>query len=193
MLRVDPYVPMADAVAIASVISSATVAIAVPVVAAHFQRRERVLVREQAAVDELRQTLDTAGIALTEALLVLDAVRERLVHGLPARSAADAEVEDRRATDEIWRHETRLAIRLGTSGMCYREYLLAARILHAAMRPDSRGGIGVPATPESLRLAYDNAVMHQNRFFDEARAVLDVAGTSQSVPSQWKIARSPES
>jgi hypothetical protein len=57
MLRVDPHVSMADAVAIASVISSATVAIAVPVVAAHFQRRERVLVREQAAFDELRQTL----------------------------------------------------------------------------------------------------------------------------------------
>ena len=184
---------MADAVAIASVISSATVAIAVPVVAAHFQRRERVLVREQAATDELRQTLDTAGIALTEALLVLDAVRERLVHNLPARSAADAEVEDRRATDEIWRHETRLAIRLGTSGMCYREYLLAAQIIHAALRPDSRGGTGVPATSESVRDAYDDAVTHQNRFFDEARAVLDVAGSSQSVPSQWKIERSPES
>ena len=180
---------MADAVAIASVISSATVAIAVPVFAAHFQRRERVLIREQAALDELRQTLDAAGVALTEALLVLDAVRERLVNDLPARPAADAEVEDRRATDEIWRHETRLAIRLGTGESCHEEYVAAARILHAALRPDSRGGTGLPATPEGVRVAYDSAVSHQNRFFDEARAVLDVAGGSRSVPSKWKIER----
>ena len=172
---------MADAVALASVISSATVAIAVPVVTAHLQRRERVLIREQAALDELRQTLDSAGIALTDALLVLDAVRERLIHDLPARPAADAEVEDRRATDEIWRHETRLAIRLGTGGTCYEEYLAAARTLHAALRPDSRGGTRVPATPESVRAAYDSAVSHQNRFFDAARAVLDgVSGTAEA-------------
>ena len=183
---------MADALGIVSVISSATVAIAVPFLASHFQRRERALAREQAAIDELRQTLDGAGIALTEALLVLDALRERVIHDLRARSAADAEAEDRRVTDEIWRYETRLAIRLGTAGTCYGEYLDAARILHAALRPDSRGGTGVPATAESLIAAYDNAVTHQNQFFEGARAVLEVAARSRSVPSQWKLERAPE-
>lgn len=182
---------MPDALGIASVISSATVAIAVPFLSFHFQRRERVLLREQAAIDEVRQTLDGAGVALTEALLVLDAVRERLAHGLPARSVADAEAEDRRVTDEIWRYETRLAIRLGTNGTCYSEYLKAARIVHAALRPDSRGGTGFPSTSKSLLVAYDLAVRHQNGFFDEARAVLDVAARDGSVPSQWKLDQSP--
>jgi hypothetical protein len=43
---------MADALGIVSVISSATVAIAVPFLTSHFQRRERALAREQAAIDE---------------------------------------------------------------------------------------------------------------------------------------------
>jgi hypothetical protein len=95
-------------------------------------------------------------------------------------------------TDEIWRYETRLAIRLGTAGACDRGYRDAARILHAALRPDSRGGSGVPATDESIKAAYDDAVTHQDQFFEGARGVLEVAGRSRSAPSQWKLDRSPE-
>jgi hypothetical protein len=53
---------MADALGIVSVISSATVAIAVPFLTSHFQRRERALAREQAAIDELRQTSSSRGL-----------------------------------------------------------------------------------------------------------------------------------
>ena len=185
----NAYAPrtLADAVGIVSVISTATVAIAVPYLTARVQRRDRVLARDQAAFDEIRQTLDTGGIALTEALLVLDGVAERVRRDLPPRSDAEAEVEDRKVTDEMWRCETRLGIRLGTNSACYLEYLSAAQIIHAALRPDSRGGSGVAATAESLAHDYDTAVDAQNRYFDQARAVLDVAGRSTSAPSRWNI------
>ena len=53
---------MADALGIVSVISSATVAVAVPFLTSHFQRRERALAREQAAMDELRKPWTVQGL-----------------------------------------------------------------------------------------------------------------------------------
>jgi hypothetical protein len=59
-------------IAVVSVISGATVAIAVPFISARLERHRLSLTANQARLDELRDVLDRGAIALTDAQMEMD-------------------------------------------------------------------------------------------------------------------------
>jgi hypothetical protein len=108
---------LADAVAIISIVSGATVAVTVPFISATLERRRLRWQTEMARMDELRTLLDTATVHMYEAWTVLYEIEqefgpESVGHVVsPTRARALAETLTAKF-DEVMRDELRLQVRV---------------------------------------------------------------------------------
>jgi hypothetical protein len=120
--------PVADPVAIISVVSGAAVAITVPLITSAVERRR---LREQvggARLDELRSVFDEAAVALDRALRALP-TWEVVAQTEPDDVAAYA--ESRKAVEVVGTQAERIAVRLGESSAAFAGYDRARqRLIH---------------------------------------------------------------
>ena len=124
---------MADAVAIVSIVSGAAVALGAPLIASRGERKRVRLQVNEARLDELRGVMDSASIAIVEADLALDdllaqaPVSDDDEHDpWPPTTKELGDVLVARVRD-VWRHEKKLAVRLGPEAQTYRSYRVLAQ------------------------------------------------------------------
>jgi hypothetical protein len=140
---------MASSVALASILTSGAVAVAVPLIAARLQRSQRRDDRRAEQFDELRSVVDSASIALAHAERTLRSLESAVEQ--ECRDAAGDEVgattdamlnivED--AVDEVAQAWHRVAARLGWTSETCRHYGSSLDQLKAelAMLVDVRAG-----------------------------------------------------
>jgi hypothetical protein len=125
-----------EAIALVSVASGATVAVAVPYINARLERSKLRAQSHAARLDELRATLDEAVIALSSAQSASE-VAERSVEAAQhsratasRRAVATQEIDAlRAATDRVERDAQLLGVRLGAASDPVRAYESARRAL----------------------------------------------------------------
>jgi hypothetical protein len=133
-------------IAVVSVISGATVAIAVPFISARLERHRLSLTANQARLDELRDVLDRGAIALTDAQMEMDnsmswvqhavkqweKVGKPLTMNLEPFFARRLRYQD--AMEQVWRAANSMAVRLGHEHSLYTFYLSAAESGRVVLR-----------------------------------------------------------
>jgi hypothetical protein len=100
---------MADPVAIASVVSTATVAVTVPFIGAQLERRRLHSQARGERLSELRALLDDAAVHLEEALWAL----HELEKDFKPKQRSAAAVRVLKFADQVMRDNVRLSVRLG--------------------------------------------------------------------------------
>lgn len=127
---------MADAVALASIGASASVAIIVPLIASRLERGKLRLQAGVARLDELRSVLDTAALALGTSMTTL---RNAERHIADSQGDNASSVDDERtrqtlqtldnAVDELRELRLRIAVRLGPDADVTASYTTACEHL----------------------------------------------------------------
>jgi hypothetical protein len=155
---------MADPVAIASIISTASVAIAVPFVGAQLERRRLLSQAQGERLSELRTLLDDAAVHLTQALWDLHDLEQDFKP--KQRSAATAKVLD--SADAVFRDNVRLSLRLGREHPLFLGHDKARRTLQGTEAQSRREQRPVTQA-ETGRLIHDI-----NEWVDSVRTVMGI-------------------
>jgi hypothetical protein len=128
---------LADPVAIVSIVSGATVAIAVPFIGATLERRRLRWQTEMARMDELRTLLDTASVHMYEAWTVLYEIEQefgqesggRVVPEERSRALAESLTAK---FDEVMRDELRIQVRLPDGALVTEKHRAMRSLLQTA-------------------------------------------------------------
>ena len=155
---------MADPVAIASVVSTATVAIAVPFIGAQLERRRLHSQARAERLSELRILLDDSAVHLSQALWGLHEL-EQDFKPKHREVVADHVVE---LADQVYRDNVRLSLRLGREHPIFLAHDKARRTLQgteAQTRFDQR-----PVTPNET----GKLIFEMSEWMDSVRNVMGI-------------------
>jgi hypothetical protein len=186
---------MANAVAIISVVSTAVVAIAVPLISARLERRRLAWQSRQAQLDELRRLLDDATLRIQEATVVLWEIldvpfpqgpprtmqrlatmeRSTFSEGALSRIGGLADRYEHKF-QEITQDETRLSLRLGPDDSVTKAHAEGTRQLLAfrarTVSASSDLAKGTPKVTVSWTLEQLEILAHlREAFANEVRAL----------------------
>lgn len=154
-----------EIIALVSIIVGGLTAIAGQVVAARTAERQIVLGSRRDREDELRAVLEHAGVKMTEAIVVLDALRLHL-SDLDADKLAPMNEEMR----QLWLNEDRISVRLGRAAPETQHYRRAIDRIDEVLITCADGLTDGFSTKdfEGINSARNAAYQAQRQFYDAA-------------------------